>query len=106
MLRRGPSLHVRWWAFDSPDDVDNGLCLCALHHKLFDKGVLGVGDGHLIMVSQGFVGRSAAAREHVVALAGRPLLGPQRGAPAIAATHRSWRTGQVFHGVPRPAAVG
>jgi putative restriction endonuclease len=98
--------HVRWWAFDGPDDVDNGLCLCALHHKLFDKGVLGVGDGRLIMVSQGFVGRSAAAREQVVALAGRPLLGPQPGAPPIAAAHRSWHTGQVFHGAPRPAAVG
>ena len=98
--------HVRWWAFDGPDEVDNGLCLCALHHKLFDKGVLGVGDGHLIMVSQGFVGRSEAAREHVIALAGRPLLGPQPGVPPIAAVHRSWHAGQVFHGAPRPAAVG
>jgi predicted restriction endonuclease len=26
-------------------DIDNGLCLCSLHHKLFDKGVLGVGWG-------------------------------------------------------------
>ncbi|WP_329177445.1 phosphorothioated DNA-binding restriction endonuclease [Streptomyces sp. NBC_01477] len=97
--------HVRWWAFDGPDDVDNGLCLCALHHKLFDKGVLGIGDGHLIMVSQNFTGRSAVAREHVVALAGRPLLGPQPGAPRVAAAHRSWHTGQVFHGDPRPAAT-
>ncbi|KOG90000.1 restriction endonuclease, partial [Streptomyces varsoviensis] len=72
--------HVRWWAFDGPDVVDNGLCLCALHHKLFDKGVLGVGEGHVVMVSQHFVGQSAAAREHVTALAGRPLIGPQAGA--------------------------
>jgi putative restriction endonuclease len=97
--------HVRWWAFDGPDDVDNGLCLCALHHKLFDKGVLGVGDGHRILVSQGFVGRSPAARDHVVALAGRALLGPQPGAPAVAAAHRTWHARQVFHGVPRPPAA-
>jgi putative restriction endonuclease len=62
--------HVRWWAYDGPDDIDNGLCLCSLHHKLFDKGVLGIGDGHRILVSQRFVGRSAAARDHVTALAG------------------------------------
>jgi putative restriction endonuclease len=31
--------HVRWWAFDGPDELANGLCLCAIHHKLFDKGV-------------------------------------------------------------------
>ncbi|MFB7463866.1 phosphorothioated DNA-binding restriction endonuclease [Streptomyces sp. NPDC056224] len=93
--------HVRWWAFGGPDDVDNGLCLCSLHHRLFDKGVLGVGDGHRILVSQRFVGHSPAAREHVIALAGRPLTGPQAGVRPVAAAHRSWHTSQVFHGPPR-----
>ncbi|MEV1084889.1 phosphorothioated DNA-binding restriction endonuclease [Streptomyces sp. NPDC050211] len=95
--------HVRWWAFDGPDDVDNGLCLCSLHHKLFDKGVLGVDDGHRILVSQRFVGHSQASRDHVIALAGRPLVGPQPGALPVAAGHRSWHADQVFHGAPRPA---
>ncbi|PJN02505.1 restriction endonuclease [Streptomyces sp. CB01201] len=102
--------HVRWWAFDGPDEVENGLCLCSLHHKLFDKGVLGLGEGHgeahRILVSQSFVGRSAAAREHVIALAGRPLIGPQPGVRPIAAAHRSWHTSQVFHGSPRTSSSG
>ncbi|MFF4531344.1 phosphorothioated DNA-binding restriction endonuclease [Streptomyces sp. NPDC001407] len=97
--------HVRWWAFDGPDDVDNGLCLCSLHHKLFDKGVLGIGDGHRVLVSQRFVGRGPAAREQVTALAGRPLIGPQPGAEPVAAAHRSWHTSQVFHGSPRPVTA-
>jgi putative restriction endonuclease len=97
--------HVRWWAFDGPDEVDNGLCLCALHHKLLDKGVLGIGDGHRILVSQRFVGQSRAAREHVTALADRPLLGPRPGTLPIAPAHRSWHNEQVFHGAPRPASV-
>ncbi|KUJ70311.1 restriction endonuclease [Streptomyces albus subsp. albus] len=97
--------HVRWWAFDGPDEVDNGLCLCSLHHKLFDKGVLGIGDGHRVLVSQYFVGRSPVAREQVIALASRPLIGPQPGARPIAASHRSWHTRQVFHGSPRPAVA-
>jgi len=97
--------HVRWWAFDGPDDVDNGLCLCSLHHKLFDKGVLGIGDEHHILVSQRFVGHSPAAREHVTALADRPLIGPQPGARPVAIVHRSWHTSQVFHGSPRPATA-
>lgn len=95
--------HVRWWAFHGPDDVDNGLCLCSLHHKLFDKGVLGIDDGHRILVSQRFVGHSPAAREQVIALADRPLVGPQPGARPVAADHRAWHTSQVFHGTPRPA---
>ncbi|MEU2440009.1 phosphorothioated DNA-binding restriction endonuclease [Streptomyces rubradiris] len=97
--------HVRWWAFGGPDDIDNGLCLCSLHHKLFDKGVLGVGDDHRVLVSRRFVGHSPAARQHVTALAGRPLTGPQPGTPRVAATHRAWHTRQVFHGEPRPAGA-
>ncbi|MGW0736401.1 phosphorothioated DNA-binding restriction endonuclease [Streptomyces sp. NPDC002851] len=97
--------HVRWWAFDGPDDVDNGLCLCSLHHKLFDKGVLGIGDGHRILVSQHFIGRSSAAHEHVLALSGRTLIGPQPGAHPIAAAHRAWHVSQVFHGAPRPTTA-
>ncbi|CAN3984651.1 hypothetical protein KPATCC21470_7379 [Kitasatospora purpeofusca] len=70
---------MRWWSYDGPDEVDNGLCLCSLHHKLFDKGVLGLGEGRRILVSQRFVGRSEASRQHVLALAGRPVIGPRRG---------------------------
>ncbi|MBH5336320.1 HNH endonuclease [Streptomyces pactum] len=98
--------HVRWWAFGGPDEAENGLCLCSLHHKLFDKGVLGVGDGHRVLVSQHFVGHSPAAREHVIALAGRPLVGPQPGARPVAAVHRDWHLREVFRGEPRPAAAG
>ncbi|KUN29194.1 restriction endonuclease [Streptomyces corchorusii] len=97
--------HVRWWAFGGPDETENGLCLCALHHKLFDKGVLGVGDDHRILVSQRFVGHSPAAREHVIALAGHPLIGPQPGSRPVAAAHRDWHARQVFHGEPRPATA-
>lgn len=97
--------HVRWWAFDGPDDVDNGLCLCSLHHRLFDKGVLGIGDSHAVLVSERFVGRSPAAREHVTALAGRPLIGPRPGARPVAEAHRSWHAKQVFRDGPRPATA-
>lgn len=89
--------HVRWWAFDGPDDVDNGLCLCSLHHKLFDKGVLGVGDGHRILVSQHFVGRSPVAREHVTALMRPPAARPPAGYP----THRGGPP-RLAHGAGLP----
>lgn len=97
--------HVRWWAFDGPDDVDNGVFLCSLHHKLFDKGVLGIGDGHRILVSQRFVGHSPAAREQVTALAGRPLIGPQPGAHPVAAMHAPGtpaRSSTAGHAPPPP----
>ena len=31
--------HVKWWAINGPDTIDNGICLCSLNYKLFVKGV-------------------------------------------------------------------
>ncbi|MEZ0091310.1 phosphorothioated DNA-binding restriction endonuclease [Streptacidiphilus sp. EB129] len=93
--------HVRWWAFEGPDEIDNALCLCSLHHKLFDKGVLGLNAEHRIMVSQQFVSRSPTAVTQVLSLTDQPLTGPQPGISPISAHHRAWHTSQVFHGAPR-----
>jgi hypothetical protein len=59
--------------------VENALCLCSLHHKLLDFGVLGLTDHHRLLVSMYFVARSEAGQRRVLDLAGRSLLEPQRG---------------------------
>ncbi|HEV7963126.1 MAG TPA: HNH endonuclease [Actinoplanes sp.] len=69
--------HVRWFALDGPDDPDNGLALCVLHHKLFDRGVLGVDLDLRIHVSTIYTARTSAGRAlynlHGVALEARQL---------------------------------
>ena len=45
--------HVRWHAYDGPDDVANGLALCAFHHMALDAGALSISDSHTILVSAG-----------------------------------------------------
>ena len=30
--------HIRWQMADGPDELGNGLALCVMHHKLFDRG--------------------------------------------------------------------
>ncbi|ASU81824.1 HNH endonuclease [Nocardiopsis gilva YIM 90087] len=97
--------HVQWWAFDGPDRPDNGLCLCSLHHKLFDKGVLGLTDEHSIAVSAKFVGRASSAQDLVVALSGRPAAEPQAGFPAVELERIDWHCRQVFRGPARQAAA-
>ncbi|MGO4749938.1 phosphorothioated DNA-binding restriction endonuclease, partial [Streptomyces sp. 2MCAF27] len=97
--------HVRWWAFAGPDDLSNGLCLCALHHKLFDKGVLGLDGKRRILVSRQFTGRSEAAQAYVLRLGGRPVLGPRAGSAPVAGEHIDWHMAQVFRGEPRVAPV-
>lgn len=96
--------HVRWWAFDGPDDVSNGLCLCSMHHKLFDLGVLTVNDGHRIAVSGHFLGRSPAAERYVHDLDGRPINEPIAGAAPVADEHAEWHRAEVFRAPARSVA--
>lgn len=92
--------HLRWWAFNGPDTVENSLCLCSMHHKLLDRGVIGI-DGNSVAVSARFVGRGRTAEVLVLDLLGRPLLQPQRGQPAPAPAHVQWHHDQVFSGPAR-----
>jgi putative restriction endonuclease len=31
--------HIQWHQAGGPDEENNGLALCSMHHKLFDRGV-------------------------------------------------------------------
>lgn len=88
--------HVRWWAMEGPDTVDNGVCLCTLHHKLFDKGVLGVTEDWTITVSGAFVARSTNAHTQVLSLLGRPAIPPQPLFTSPKPEYIAWHRTQVF----------
>lgn len=87
--------HVRWRSLGGPDTVANGVALCALHHVLFDLGVLGLTVDLRIQVSPLYVARSASGCQ-VDALADRPLARPRPGQPTIEPTHVTWHQQQVF----------
>ncbi|MGY1805038.1 phosphorothioated DNA-binding restriction endonuclease [Blastococcus sp. SYSU D00922] len=89
--------HVRWFKLGGPDDLDNGLALCSLHHKLFDRGILGLDESHAVVVSQRFSARTQSGRA-TDELHGRPLQ-PRRGTPLPAVRHVAWHCEQVFQGV-------
>lgn len=93
--------HLRWWAYEGLDTVDNSLCLCSMHHKLLDRGVVGIGSGNTVTVSARFVGRGPAAEVLILDLVGRPLLEPQRGQLPPAPAHVEWHQFQVFSGPAR-----
>ncbi|MEY4322294.1 MAG: hypothetical protein RL410_75 [Actinomycetota bacterium] len=46
--------HIHWFSSGGPDDADNGLALCSLHHKLLDRGVIGFVDQATLRVSPKF----------------------------------------------------
>jgi putative restriction endonuclease len=89
--------HVRWHSQQGPDEMANALALCALHHALFDLGVLGITEDRKICISSLYVARSEAGKA-VDALAGRPLLTPRLRQPTVDVVHISWHHHQVFKG--------
>jgi putative restriction endonuclease len=74
--------------------------LCALHHALFDLGVLGITKDRRIRVSRLYVVRNAAGQA-VDALAGKPLLISRPRQPTVDVVYISWHYRQVFKGVLR-----
>jgi putative restriction endonuclease len=95
--------HVRWHSQDGPDVVANGLALCALHHALFDLGVLGLTAERRIRISDLYVARSEAGRG-VGLLAGRALIAPMHGQLVVELDHIGWHGRQVFKGAAAEAA--
>ncbi|MGR6965287.1 phosphorothioated DNA-binding restriction endonuclease [Geodermatophilus sp. URMC 61] len=87
---------VRWFTLGGPDDLDNGLALCSLHHKLFDRGMLGLDDDLAVVVSQRFSARTPQGRA-LYDLHGRRLR-PRPGTPLPAERHVAWHREQVFQG--------
>jgi len=63
----------------------DGMALCSLHHKLFDRGMLGLDDDLGIVVSQRFSARTPFGRS-IYELHGRPLA-PRPGTPLPAEQH-------------------
>lgn len=94
--------HVKWHSHDGPSTVDNGLCLCPTHHKALDLGAIGLDERNAFVVSSRVAGSDATGR-WLLDLAGRPLRGPQRGAPAPRPEFVAWHRREVFKS---PARAG
>jgi putative restriction endonuclease len=92
--------HVRWFNFGGPDELDNGLALCALHHKLFDRGALGLSEDNRVVVSSSF--RAVGSGRAVYDLHGH-LLQARPGSELPASAHVLWHSTQVFKGEPLAA---
>ncbi|MFW8412603.1 HNH endonuclease, partial [Klebsiella pneumoniae] len=43
--------HIKWKHHGGPCEIPNGLALCAIHHKAFDKGSIGLDEDMRIQVS-------------------------------------------------------
>jgi putative restriction endonuclease len=89
--------HVRWHSQAGPDEIANAMALCALHHALFDLGVLSITEDRRIRMSSLYVARTEAGKA-VDAPAGKPLLIPRPRQPTVDVGYISWHHRHVFKG--------
>lgn len=85
-----------WFNFGGPDSLDNGLALCALHHRLFDRGAVGLDANCRVQVSEHFSARTDQGKR-VYELHDRPLR-PRPGTAIPAEAHVNWHNSEVFKG--------
>lgn len=89
-----------WHQADGPDEVTNGLALCALHHRALDRGVIGLDGERRLLVSARADGESGF-EEHFLAHQGRPLREPRSRKALLDPAHADWHRREVFRGAPR-----
>ncbi len=87
--------HIKWHQAGGPDRFENGVALCSLHHKLFDRGVFTISPLMQVLVSESANG--SAMFEHVVLdFHGRELNRPLRAEYAPRETFLEWHVAEVF----------
>ena len=89
--------HIKWRQADGPDTEANGLALCSLHHKLFDRGAFTLSHQLEILVSDDAHG-SVGFQEWLMKFHGKEINFPQRKRYYPKADYTGWHTKEVFKG--------
>lgn len=94
--------HIKWHTANGPDTEDNGLALCSIHHKLFDRGVFTVNSGRMILVSEKVLG-SDGLTENLMKFHAVEARRPVRAAFTPREEFTRWHYREVFKGPEREA---
>jgi putative restriction endonuclease len=88
--------HIRWHQSLGPSITSNGLALCSLHHKLFDRGAFSLSDGLEVRISQRVNGSSGLV-EILLRFHGKNIATPNLEDARPAIEQFRWHRHEVFH---------
>jgi putative restriction endonuclease len=94
--------HIQWHQAGGPDIEQNGFALCALHHKLFDRGAFTVSHDHTVELSQHVHGGDGFG-ELLLRFHEQPIRRPQSPAYLPGGDFLDWHYREVFQ---RPRRSG
>ncbi|MBF0398960.1 MAG: HNH endonuclease [Desulfobacterales bacterium] len=92
--------HIKWHQAGGPDIEVNGLALCSLHHKLFDRGAFTLSENLEIQISDRAFG-TTGFNEWLMQFHGKKINFPQRKAYLPDLSYVIWHIREVFQGDPR-----
>jgi len=91
--------HIRWRQANGPDDISNGISLCALHHKMLDKGAIHISADLRLFVAEAVHG-SAPHIHRLREKHGAEIHTPQRIEYTPAKEYVTWHVNEVYRGHP------
>jgi putative restriction endonuclease len=92
--------HIKWHQAGGQDEEANGLALCTLHHKLFDRGVFTLSSSMSVIVSEAADG-TRGFQEWVVTFHDKAIRPPQRPTYYPDENWVAWHVREVFQGPGR-----
>lgn len=87
--------HIKWHQAGGPSTVDNGLAMCSLHHKLFDRGAFTLTQDRKIEVSQEVNG-GPATTQFVASFHTHLIAAPHNPAQLPSPDFIEWHRNEVF----------
>lgn len=91
--------HIKWHQAGGPDREENGIALCAMHHKLFDRGVFTINQAKELIVSADVHGNGS--EEWLKRYHGQQIRTPIHPEYQPSDTFVNWHIREVFKGPGR-----
>ena len=87
--------HIKWQNHNGPNDINNGLALCSLHQRLFDRGVLTLSTDYEVLISE-YANGSVGFEEWLMRFHGKTINTPQRACYYPDENYINWHLKEVF----------
>lgn len=92
--------HIQWYQAGGPDTEENGIALCSLHHKLFDRGVFTITEERVMLVAEQAHG-TQGFEEWLMRFHGKKMRSPIHPVYMPKENFINWHIREVFRGPAR-----
>ncbi|ABR48302.1 conserved hypothetical protein [Alkaliphilus metalliredigens QYMF] len=92
--------HIKWHQAGGPDNENNGMALCVMHHKLFDRGVFTLTSSRKLLVAERAHGTNGF-EEWLMRYHGKEITAPIRPEYKPEDSYVNWHVKEVFKGSSR-----